>query len=141
MKTSFSALFDTKIYKSINGFHETKGITKRNICNETIYQAFHALGTVECTISLLTFISDVKLREIIHRSTNKNEVSAIQASAIRSYEEGLCSGRVNQNVDPTPCSLSTPTCPWCCSMSMRHTYNPSPSPVFLLLLSWLLVPR
>jgi TnpA family transposase len=37
------------------------------------YQAFHALGTVERTIFLLEFISDVKLREIIHRSTNKTE--------------------------------------------------------------------
>ena len=38
-----------------------------------LYQAFHALGTVERTIFLLKFISDVKLREIIHRSTNKTE--------------------------------------------------------------------
>jgi TnpA family transposase len=38
-----------------------------------LYQAFHALGTVERTIFLLKFISDVKMREIIHRSTNKTE--------------------------------------------------------------------
>lgn len=38
-----------------------------------LYQAFYALGTVERTIFLLKFISDVKLREIIHRSTNKTE--------------------------------------------------------------------
>ncbi len=38
-----------------------------------LYQAFHALGTVERTIFLLKFISDVKLREVIHRSTNKVE--------------------------------------------------------------------
>jgi TnpA family transposase len=38
-----------------------------------LYQAFHALGSVERTIFLLTFISDVKLREVIHRSTNKVE--------------------------------------------------------------------
>ncbi len=38
-----------------------------------LYQAFHALGMVERTIFLLKFISDVKLREIIHRSTNKTE--------------------------------------------------------------------
>lgn len=38
-----------------------------------LYQAFHALGSVERTTFLLKFISDVKLREIIHRSTNKTE--------------------------------------------------------------------
>jgi TnpA family transposase len=38
-----------------------------------LYQAFHALGTVIRTAFLLTFISDVKLREVIHRSTNKTE--------------------------------------------------------------------
>ena len=38
-----------------------------------LYQAFHALGTVVRTAFLLTFISDVKLREVIHRSTNKVE--------------------------------------------------------------------
>jgi TnpA family transposase len=38
-----------------------------------LYQAFHAVGTVERTIFLLKFISDVKLREIIHSSTNKTE--------------------------------------------------------------------
>ena len=38
-----------------------------------LYQAFHALGTVVRTTFLLTFISDVKLREVIHRSTNKAE--------------------------------------------------------------------
>jgi TnpA family transposase len=38
-----------------------------------LYQAFYTLGTVERTIFLLKFISDVKLREIIHRSTNKTE--------------------------------------------------------------------
>jgi TnpA family transposase len=38
-----------------------------------LYQAFHALGTVERTIFLLKFISDTKLREVIHRSTNKAE--------------------------------------------------------------------
>ncbi len=38
-----------------------------------LYQAFHALGSVERTIFLLKFISDVKLREVIHRSTNKTE--------------------------------------------------------------------
>jgi TnpA family transposase len=38
-----------------------------------LYQAFHALGTVVRTIFLLKFISDVKLREVIHRSTNKAE--------------------------------------------------------------------
>jgi TnpA family transposase len=38
-----------------------------------LYQAFHALGSVERTIFLLRFISDVKLREVIYRSTNKTE--------------------------------------------------------------------
>lgn len=38
-----------------------------------LYQAFHALGTVERTVFLLKFISDVGLREVIHRSTNKAE--------------------------------------------------------------------
>ncbi len=38
-----------------------------------LYQAFHALGTVERTIFLLKFLSDVSLREVIHRSTNKAE--------------------------------------------------------------------
>lgn len=38
-----------------------------------LYQAFHALGTVVRTCFLLTFISDEKLREVIHRSTNKVE--------------------------------------------------------------------
>src|SRR5690242_1952341 len=38
-----------------------------------LYQAFHALGTVMRTCFLLTFISDEKLREVIHRSTNKVE--------------------------------------------------------------------
>ncbi len=38
-----------------------------------LYQAFHTLGSVERTIFLLTFISDVKLREVIHSSTNKVE--------------------------------------------------------------------
>jgi TnpA family transposase len=38
-----------------------------------LYQAFHALGTVVRTAFLLRFISDVKLREVIHRSTNKVE--------------------------------------------------------------------
>ncbi len=38
-----------------------------------LYQAFHALGTVVRTTFLLTFLSDVKLREVIHRSTNKVE--------------------------------------------------------------------
>lgn len=38
-----------------------------------LYQAFHALGTVVRTTFLLKFISDVKLREVIHRSTNKVE--------------------------------------------------------------------
>jgi hypothetical protein len=38
-----------------------------------LYQAFHTLRSVERTIFLLTFISDVKLREVIHHSTNKVE--------------------------------------------------------------------
>ena len=38
-----------------------------------LYQAFHALGTVERTVFLLKFLSDVSLREVIHRSTNKAE--------------------------------------------------------------------
>jgi len=38
-----------------------------------LYQAFHALGTVVRTVFLLKFISDIKLREVIHRSTNKVE--------------------------------------------------------------------
>jgi TnpA family transposase len=38
-----------------------------------LYQAFHALGTVVRTAFILRFISDVKLREVIHRSTNKVE--------------------------------------------------------------------
>ncbi len=38
-----------------------------------LYQAFHALGCVERTVFLLTVISDVKLREVIHRATNKVE--------------------------------------------------------------------
>ncbi len=38
-----------------------------------LYQAFHALGTVERTVFLLKFISDISLREVIHRSTNKAE--------------------------------------------------------------------
>src|SRR5256884_6412080 len=38
-----------------------------------LYQAFHALGCVVRTVFLLTLISDVKLREVIHRATNKVE--------------------------------------------------------------------
>ncbi len=38
-----------------------------------LYQAFHALGTIVRTVFLLKFISDVKLRELIHHSTNKVE--------------------------------------------------------------------
>ena len=38
-----------------------------------LYQAFHALGCVDRTVFLLTLISDVKLREVIHRVTNKVE--------------------------------------------------------------------
>ncbi len=38
-----------------------------------LYQAFHALGCVERSAFLLTVISDVKLREVIHRATNKVE--------------------------------------------------------------------
>src|SRR5437762_7256465 len=38
-----------------------------------LYQAFHALGCVERTVFLLAVISDVKLREVIHRATNKVE--------------------------------------------------------------------
>jgi TnpA family transposase len=40
---------------------------------KSLYQAIHALGTVEWTIFLLKFLSDVRLREVIHRSTNKAE--------------------------------------------------------------------
>ena len=38
-----------------------------------LYQAFHMLGCVIRTVFLLTLISDVKMREVIHRSTNKVE--------------------------------------------------------------------
>jgi hypothetical protein len=38
-----------------------------------LYQAFYALGCVVRTAFLLTMISDVKLREVIHRATNKME--------------------------------------------------------------------
>jgi TnpA family transposase len=38
-----------------------------------LYQAFYALGCVIRTAFLLTMISDVKLREVIHRATNKME--------------------------------------------------------------------
>ncbi len=38
-----------------------------------LYQAFHALGCVDRTVFLLTVIADVKLREVIHRVTNKVE--------------------------------------------------------------------
>jgi len=38
-----------------------------------LYQAFYALGCVVRTVFLLTMISDVKLREVIHRATNKME--------------------------------------------------------------------
>ncbi len=38
-----------------------------------LYQAFYALGGVVRTVFLLTMISDVKLREVIHRATNKME--------------------------------------------------------------------
>ncbi len=38
-----------------------------------LYQAFYALGCVTRTVFLLTVISDVKLREVIHRATNKVE--------------------------------------------------------------------
>lgn len=38
-----------------------------------LYQAFHALGCVVRTIFLLRLISDARLREVIHRTTNKVE--------------------------------------------------------------------
>jgi hypothetical protein len=38
-----------------------------------LYQAFHALGCVIRTVFLLKLLSDVKLREIVHRTTNKME--------------------------------------------------------------------
>src|SRR5260370_18485191 len=38
-----------------------------------LYQAFHALGSVVRTVFLLTISSDRKMREIVHRSTNKVE--------------------------------------------------------------------
>lgn len=38
-----------------------------------LYQAFYTLGCVARTVFLLTVISDVKLREVIHRTTNKVE--------------------------------------------------------------------
>lgn len=37
-------------------------------------------------------------------------------------------GRVNQNVEPSPGVLSTPTFPWCCSMSVWQIYRPRPNP-------------
>src|SRR6266702_8528219 len=36
------------------------------------------------------------------------------------------SGRVNQKVEPRPGALSTPTCPWCCSMMVLAMANPGP---------------
>ncbi len=51
-----------------------------------LYQAFHALGCVVRTVFLLTFISDVKLREIIHRATNKVE-------QYNAFEDWVCFAR------------------------------------------------
>ena len=39
------------------------------------------------------------------------------------------SGRVNQKVEPRPGALSTPTCPWCCSMMALAMANPRPIPL------------
>jgi hypothetical protein len=41
---------------------------------------------------------------------------------------GSANGSVNQNVDPAPFVLSTPTSPWCCSMIARQIFNPKPKP-------------
>jgi len=38
-----------------------------------LYQAFYMLGCVNRTVFLLTVLSDMKLREVIHRTTNKVE--------------------------------------------------------------------
>ena len=38
-----------------------------------LYQAFYTLGCVNRTVFLLTVLSDIKLREVIHRATNKVE--------------------------------------------------------------------
>lgn len=38
-----------------------------------LYQAFRELGCVIRTVFLLQYISDAKLREIIHQATNKVE--------------------------------------------------------------------
>lgn len=48
-----------------------------------LYQAFHALGGVVRTVFLLQFLSDVKLREIVHRATNKVE-------QYNAFEDWLC---------------------------------------------------
>lgn len=48
-----------------------------------LYQAFHALGCVVRTVFLLQFLSDVKLREIMHRATNKVE-------QYNAFEDWLC---------------------------------------------------
>ena len=59
-----------------------------------LYQAFHALGTVVRTAYLLTFISDVKLREVIHRSTNKVE----QYNAFEDWIAFASGGTIYENV-------------------------------------------
>jgi Tn3 transposase DDE domain-containing protein len=51
-----------------------------------LYQAFHALGCVVRTVFLLMFISDVKLREIIHRATNRVE-------QYNAFEDWVCFAR------------------------------------------------
>jgi TnpA family transposase len=51
-------------------------------CKNRLSQAFHALGVAIRTTFLLTFISDGKLHEIIHRSTSKGEHD-------KTFEDGI----------------------------------------------------
>ncbi|GHO51391.1 Tn3 family transposase [Ktedonospora formicarum] len=58
-----------------------------------LYQAFHALGCVNRTVFLLTLISDVKLREVIHRATNKVEQYNALEDWVRFAEGGTMYAR------------------------------------------------
>src|SRR6266496_1260776 len=55
-----------------------------------LYQAFYGLGCVVRTVFLLTLISDVKLREVIHRATNKMEQYNALEDGCDLREEGSC---------------------------------------------------
>jgi TnpA family transposase len=54
-----------------------------------LYQAFYALGCVTRTVFLLTVISDGKLREVIHRTTNKVEQYNALEDGVRFARGGI----------------------------------------------------